>query len=48
MDAVFRLADRIVVMQNGVLLAEGTPEQIQNDANVQQAYLGGIEEHEPA
>ncbi len=48
MDAVFRLADRIVVMQNGVLLAEGTPEQIQNDANVQQAYLGGVEEHEPA
>ena len=48
MDAVFRLADRIVVMQNGVLLAEGAPEQIQNDANVQQAYLGGVEEHEPA
>jgi len=48
MDAVFRLADRIVVMQNGVLLAEGTPEQIQNNADVQQAYLGGVEEHEPA
>jgi branched-chain amino acid transport system permease protein len=48
MDAVFRLADRIVVMQNGVMLAEGTPEQIQNDAAVQQAYLGGVEEHEPA
>jgi len=48
MDAVFRLADRIVVMQNGVLLAEGTPEQIQNDADVQQAYLGGVDEHEPA
>jgi branched-chain amino acid transport system permease protein len=48
MDAVFRLADRIVVMQNGVMLAEGTPEEIQNNADVQQAYLGGVEEHEPA
>jgi branched-chain amino acid transport system permease protein len=48
MDAVFRLADRIVVMQNGVKLAEGTPEQIRNDADVQQAYLGGVDGHEPA
>ena len=48
MDAVFRLADRIVVMQNGVMLAEGSPEEIQNNADVQQAYLGGVEEHEPA
>jgi branched-chain amino acid transport system ATP-binding protein/branched-chain amino acid transport system permease protein len=48
MDAVFRLADRIVVMQNGVKLAEGTPQDIQHNDEVQQAYLGGVEAHEPA
>jgi branched-chain amino acid transport system permease protein len=48
MDAVFKLADRIVVMQNGALLSEGTAEQIQNDAEVQQAYLGGVGLREPA
>ncbi|MGA8007537.1 MAG: ABC transporter ATP-binding protein, partial [Burkholderiales bacterium] len=48
MDAVFRLADRIIVMQNGVKLAEGTPEEIQRNDEVQQAYLGGVEAHEPA
>ncbi len=48
MDAVFRLADRIVVMQNGVKLTEGTPDEIQRNEEVQQAYLGGVEAHEPA
>ena len=48
MDAVFRLADRIIVMQNGVKLAEGAPDEIQRNEEVQQAYLGGVEAHEPA
>jgi len=48
MDAVFRLAERIVVMQNGCKLVEGTPEEIQRNGEVQEAYLGGIEVHEPA
>jgi branched-chain amino acid transport system permease protein len=47
MDAVFELADRISVLANGRLLAEGTPAEIQDDAAVQEAYLGGLHEAEP-
>lgn len=43
MDAMFELADRITVLQEGRLLADGTPAQIQADARVQAAYLGGFE-----
>ena len=42
MDAVFEMADRITVLQEGRLLAEGTPAEIQRDARVQAAYLGGF------
>ncbi len=48
MDAVFELADRISVLANGRLLAEGTPAEIQRDAAVQEAYLGGLHAREPA
>ncbi len=40
MRVVFRLADRIMVMAEGSLLAEGTPAQIAADESVQKAYLG--------
>ncbi len=40
MRVVFRLADRIMVMSEGELLAEGTPAQIAADERVQAAYLG--------
>ena len=40
MDVVFGQADRIAVLVRGQLLAEGTPQQIQDDARVQAAYLG--------
>jgi branched-chain amino acid transport system ATP-binding protein len=40
MRVVFHLADRIVVMAEGSLLADGTPEQIAADERVQAAYLG--------
>jgi branched-chain amino acid transport system ATP-binding protein len=41
MDVVFDLADRISVLHFGQLIAEGTPDQIRANAEVQQAYLGG-------
>ncbi|MGH7094584.1 MAG: ABC transporter ATP-binding protein, partial [Stellaceae bacterium] len=42
MDAVFELAERITVLHEGALLAEGTPAEIQRNSLVQEAYLGGI------
>lgn len=41
MDMVIYLADRITVMYEGAVLAEGTPEEIQNNREVQRVYLGG-------
>ncbi|MDE2517759.1 MAG: ABC transporter ATP-binding protein, partial [Rhodospirillales bacterium] len=41
MDAIFELAERITVLHEGRVLAEGPPEAIQNNAFVQEAYLGG-------
>jgi len=40
MGLVFRFAERISVLVNGRLLAEGTPEAISNDPRVRQVYLG--------
>ncbi|MDE2516135.1 MAG: ABC transporter ATP-binding protein [Rhodospirillales bacterium] len=40
MRVVFNLADRIMVLTEGTLLAEGTPQQIADNAAVQAAYLG--------
>ena len=40
MRVVFGLADRITVLDQGSLLAEGSPEEIAASAAVQQAYLG--------
>jgi branched-chain amino acid transport system ATP-binding protein/branched-chain amino acid transport system permease protein len=45
MDAVFALAGRIMVMHEGRPLAEGTPAEIRNDADVRRAYLGGMASH---
>jgi branched-chain amino acid transport system permease protein len=42
MEFVMGLVDRVVVMQFGTRLAEGTPAQIRADARVQEAYLGGV------
>ncbi len=42
MDAVFELAERITVLHEGALLAEGTPSEIQGSGLVQEAYLGGV------
>jgi branched-chain amino acid transport system permease protein len=42
MDFVMGLVDRIVVMEFGCKLCEGTPEAVRADARVQEAYLGGV------
>jgi branched-chain amino acid transport system permease protein len=44
MDALFELAGRITVLQEGRLLVEGTPEEVKANPQVQEAYLGGVQE----
>ena len=43
MRVVFHLADRIMVMAEGSVLAEGTPVEIAADERVQSAYLGQVD-----
>ena len=40
MDAVFAIAEAMTVMVDGQVLASGTPNDIRNNAHVQEAYLG--------
>ena len=42
MDSLFELVERVTVLQEGRVLAEGAPPEIKGDAAVQEAYLGGI------
>jgi len=41
MDAVFRIADTITVMVNGVVIFSGAPAAVRSSPEVQAAYLGG-------
>jgi branched-chain amino acid transport system permease protein len=42
MDALFELAERVTVLQEGRVLVEGTPQEIKGSKAVQDAYLGGV------
>jgi branched-chain amino acid transport system ATP-binding protein len=40
LDLVFEVAERILVLYYGTIIAQGTPQQIQNDQKVKEIYLG--------
>jgi branched-chain amino acid transport system permease protein len=40
MKLIMSLCDRIAVLNKGLLIAEGSPQEVQGNKNVQEAYLG--------
>ncbi len=42
MEVVFRLAHMITVLHRGAVIADGTPDQVKSNDDVQRAYLGGF------
>ena len=41
MDVVFSIAQKIAVLHQGKLIAEGTPSEVRADTDVRRVYLGG-------
>jgi branched-chain amino acid transport system ATP-binding protein len=44
MDLVMKISDRIYVLDFGKLIAHGTPDEVQNNQHVIDAYLGVVED----
>jgi branched-chain amino acid transport system ATP-binding protein len=44
MDVVLDISDRITVLNRGAVIATGTPGEVQENQDVQDAYLGGVRE----
>jgi branched-chain amino acid transport system ATP-binding protein len=44
MHLVFSLAERLTVLHQGGVIAEGTPDEVRNNKQVVEAYLGGARE----
>lgn len=40
MDIVFSLSDRVIVLHRGEVIGDGNPEEIKNNAQVREVYLG--------
>jgi branched-chain amino acid transport system ATP-binding protein len=45
MDVALRITDRVVVMADGRVIAEGTPDEIRHDPLVNEVYLGTAGSH---
>jgi branched-chain amino acid transport system ATP-binding protein len=43
MDIVLTISDIIIVLHQGRVIAQGAPEEIKANDEVQEAYLGGID-----
>jgi branched-chain amino acid transport system ATP-binding protein len=43
MEIIFSIADSIAVLNRGAVIADGPPDEVQGDTDVQEAYLGGVE-----
>jgi branched-chain amino acid transport system ATP-binding protein len=43
MDVVLTISDVIIVLHQGQVIAQGNPEEIKANDEVQEAYLGGID-----
>ena len=44
MTLVSKVSDRVLAMNQGEVLALGTPREVQNDAGVIEAYLGSVDD----